>query len=117
MYLSVLIRTLRPGKTYEDFVKAWYPDRGFGVGGRGPLVAQAVGNEREILTFGFIELDPSESLEEAGARIAEQEAVRHERVAEVIESTTVRGLYELVDEFDFMTDEGVERGRPPYVDR
>jgi hypothetical protein len=30
----------------------------------------------------------------------------------VIESTTVRGIYEVVDEFDFSTDESVDRSRP-----
>ena len=31
MYISVLIRRLRPGRTYEEFVKAWYPDTGYGI--------------------------------------------------------------------------------------
>jgi hypothetical protein len=35
----------------------------------------------------------------------------------VIESTSVRGIYEVIDEFDFSTDETVERGRPDYVRR
>jgi hypothetical protein len=45
-------------------------------------------------------------------RIAEQEAVRHDRIAEVVESTALRGIYEVEDEFDFSTDETVSRGRP-----
>jgi hypothetical protein len=43
-------------------------------------------------------------------RIAAQEAVRHDRIAEVIESTVVRGICEMEDEFDFSTDETVARG-------
>ena len=31
---------------------------------------------------------------------------------EVIESTTVRGIYEVTGEFDFSTDETVAEGRP-----
>ena len=39
MFISVLARRLKPGKTYEDFIAAWYPDKGFGVSGRGPILA------------------------------------------------------------------------------
>ena len=49
VYVSVLIRRLKPGKTYDDFVRAWYPDKGFGIGGRGPILARNVDDEREIL--------------------------------------------------------------------
>jgi hypothetical protein len=38
--------------------------------------------------------------------------VRHDRLDDVIESTSVRGIYEVTDEFDFSTDESVARGRP-----
>jgi hypothetical protein len=34
----------------------------------------------------------------------------------VIESTTVRGTDELVDEFDFSTDRTVTEGRPAYLE-
>jgi hypothetical protein len=112
MFISVLARRLRPGKTYEDFVAAWYPDKGFGFAGRGPILARNVADEREILAFGFIDLPDREHLEQALARVSAQEAVRHDRIAEVIESTSIRGIYEVVDEFDFSTDASVERGRP-----
>jgi hypothetical protein len=54
-------------------------------------------------------------LEQVMTRIAGQEAVRHGRIDDVIESTTLRGIYEVVHEFDFSTDETVARGRPPGV--
>jgi hypothetical protein len=63
----VFVRRLRPGKTCDDFIDAWYPDKGFGG---------------------------------------------HVRIDDVIESTTVRGICEVEDEFDFSTDETVARGRP-----
>jgi hypothetical protein len=112
MFIAVLIRTLREGKTYEDFVDAWYPDKGFGVDGRGPFTAQSLENEREILTVGFMDLPDREAVNQALTRVGEQEAVRHDRIDEVIESTTVRGIYEQRDEFDFSTDESVAAGRP-----
>jgi hypothetical protein len=46
------------------------------------------------------------------ARVAEPEAVRHDRIDEVIESTSLRGFYEQLDEFDFSTDESVAARRP-----
>jgi hypothetical protein len=113
MFISVLVRRLRPGKTYDDFLAAWYPEKGFGFPGRGPILARSVDDEREILAFGLIDLPDRGQLEQALARVAAQEAVRHDRIAEVIESTTVRGIYEVVDEFDFSTDASVERDRPP----
>jgi hypothetical protein len=112
VYISALARTLRPGITYRDFVEAWYPDRGFGIAGRGPYSARNVANEREILTVGFLDLSDSEDLEKGLKRVAEQEAVRHARIDEVIESTQLRGIYEVLHEFDFSTDETVARGRP-----
>jgi hypothetical protein len=115
VYVSVLIRRLKPGKTYDDFVRAWYPDRGFGIGGRGPILARNVDDEREILAVGLMELDSAETIDEVMARIGTQEEVRHERIAETIESTVARGIYQVVDEFDFSTDDAVARGRPPGV--
>jgi hypothetical protein len=112
MFVSVLVRRLRPGKTYEDFVEAWYPDKGFGLTGRGPFVARSLEDESEILTLALIDLPDRGRMDEALKGVAEQEAVRHERLVEVVESTSVRGLYEVADEFDFSTDETVERGRP-----
>jgi hypothetical protein len=41
-----------------------------------------------------------------------QEVVRHDRLADVVESTTVRGIFELTHAFDFSTDETVARGHP-----
>jgi hypothetical protein len=111
VFVSMLVRRLKPGKTYDDFVDAWYPDKGFGFRGRGPILARNLEDDREILAIGFIDLERDE-LPATMARIAAQEAVRHDRIGEVIESTTVRGIYEIEDEFDFSTDGTVSRGRP-----
>jgi hypothetical protein len=111
VFISVLVRRLKPGKTYDDFVDAWYPDKGFGFGGRGPILARNLEDDREILAIGFIELE-RDQLPATMERIAAQEAVRHDRIDEVIDSTTLRGIYEIEDEFDFSTDETVARGRP-----
>lgn len=112
MFVAVFVRRLRPGKTYDDFIDAWYPDKGFGFPGRGPIVARNLEDDRELLTLGFIDLPDQEQLAGAMERVAAQEAVRHDRIDDVIESTSVRGIYEVQDEFDFSTDDTVARGRP-----
>jgi hypothetical protein len=112
MFISVFVRRLRPDKTYDDFIDAWYPDKGFGFPGRGPTVARNIEDDREILTVGFIDLPDREQLGAGMQRVAAQEGVRHDRIDDVIESTRVRGIYEVEDEFDFSTDETVARRRP-----
>lgn len=113
MFIAVLVRRLKPGKTVADFIDAWYPDKGFGVPVRGPFVAPSLDDPREILVTAFIDLPDRPSLDETMKRVAAQEAVRHDRIAEVIEATTVRGLYEVRAEFDFSTDASVAAGCPP----
>jgi hypothetical protein len=48
MFISVLGRRLKPGKTYKDFLDAWYPDTGFGFPGRGPILARNVADDGEL---------------------------------------------------------------------
>ena len=112
MFVAVFVRRLREGKTYEDFLEAWYPDKGFGFGGRGPITARSLDDERELLTIGFVDLESREQLGEAMSLLAAQESVRHDRIDEVIESTTLRAIYEQLHEFDFSSDETVAAGRP-----
>jgi hypothetical protein len=116
MFVTVFVRRLKPGKTYEDFLRAWYPDKGFGFPGQGPFLARNVNDPAEILAYGLVDLPDRASLDRELARVAKQEAVRHDRLADVIESTTVRGIYELTDTFDFSTDETIARGRPRLLD-
>lgn len=116
MFVSVLARRLRPGKTYEDFVAAWYPDKGFGLQGSGPILARNIADEGEILAIGYIDLPSREAVDEAMERLADQESVRHDRIDAVIESTSLRGVYEIVEEFDFSSDDSVAEGRPEYLD-
>jgi hypothetical protein len=112
VFISVFARRLKPGKTYEDFIAAWYPEKGFDVPTRGPFVARNIVDDREVLVIGFIDLPDQASLDAAMARLAKQELARHERIAEVIESTALRGIYEVSDEFDFSTDATAAAGRP-----
>jgi hypothetical protein len=112
MFISVLARRLRPGKTHDDFVRAWYPDKGFDVPMRGPILARNLDDDREILAIGFLDIGDRDELGDGLARVAAQESARHDHIDDVIESTTLRGIYEVTDEFDFSTDDSVARDRP-----
>lgn len=95
----VFVRKLREGKTYADFHDAWYPETGFGVPAR-ILSGPGVVDPREIVTIGFVDAPPDD-LTELGERIAAAEAQRHDRIAEVIESTEIRVVFEIAGDDDF----------------
>lgn len=97
--ISVLVRRLREGKTYEDFREAWLPEQGFGFPTR-VVSAQRVDDDREIITMGFSELDETEA-EAQQQRIGPQEQRRHDRIDAVIEPEMTRRFYVQVAEDDF----------------
>ena len=98
MLVSLFIRRLKEGKSYEDFRRAWEPGRGFGVPTR-VVNAQRLDDPREILSVGFVDVLP-DRWEHLGADVVANEARRHDRIAEVIEETTLHGLYQVVDDRD-----------------
>ena len=74
MIVSILVRRLREGKTYEDFRQAWLPEKGFGWPTR-VVTAQRLDDPREIVTIGFSDVGREEAeallsrvgLEESGS--------------------------------------------------
>jgi hypothetical protein len=100
--VAVFRRRLKPGKTLADFTSAWEAERGFGVPAR-VFTAVSLSDPSEILTVGFVDLDPGQ-LEAGAAAVAAQEHDRHERIAEVIESNELREFYELGSEHDFSAE-------------
>jgi hypothetical protein len=98
MIVTVFRRRLREGKTFADFLEAWQAEKGFGVPTR-VFNAQRLDDEREILTFGFVDTDGA-ALSDMASGFVRQEAVRHSRIDEVIESTELRAFYELRCEYD-----------------
>jgi len=99
MFGVVFVRRLRAGKTYADFHDAWYPEAGFGVPAR-ILSGPGVVDGRDIVTVGFVDASPDQ-FEDLGARVAEAEATRHDRIAHVIESTEIRMIFEIRGDDDF----------------
>ncbi|MEM6582939.1 MAG: hypothetical protein AAF699_16785 [Pseudomonadota bacterium] len=112
MYAAILIRRLKPGKTYEDFVAAWYPEKGFGIPVQGPDIGLNVNDDRELVAIAYLDLPDRPSLDAVLERVGEQEAIRHARIEEVIEATTVRGIYEINDRFNFSSDATVAATAP-----
>jgi hypothetical protein len=97
--VSVFVRRLKEGRTYADFIAEWEADQGFGVPTR-VFTAQSLEDPRDIITIGFVAVSPQE-LAEWMAGGSEPEAVRHERIDTVIESTRLRCMYEVHSEHDF----------------
>lgn len=102
MLVTVFVRRLREGATFADFIAAWEADQGFGVGAR-VFNAVSLDNDRDILSVGFVDIDPT-ALNDLVARVSGQEAARHSRIEEVIERTELRAFYELRSEHDFSSD-------------
>jgi hypothetical protein len=100
--ISILVRRLRERKTYEDFRAAWLPDKGLGMPTR-VVSGQRMDDPQEIVTIGFSDMQPEEA-EAFLERVGPQEAVRHDRIAEVIEPEMTRAFYVQVADDD-LTDE------------
>ena len=98
MLCSVLVRRLKDGATFEDFRRAWVPDTRFGVPVR-VLNARSVENDAEIISLGLIDL-PKDELPALLKRVSDSEARRHDKIADVIESTVHMGIYEIIDDTD-----------------
>jgi len=99
MIVSVFVRRLKPGATFEDFVREWEADEGFGVPTR-VFNAQSLTDPRDIISIGFVAVE-TEQLARWLSTASAPEAARHERIDTVIESTTLRCMYELRTEHDF----------------
>jgi len=99
MIVSVFVRRLKPGATFKDFVREWEADEGFGVPTR-VFNGQSLTDPREIISIGFVAVT-AEQVTQWLSKAPAAEAVRHERIDTVIESTTLRCMYELRTEHDF----------------
>jgi hypothetical protein len=123
MIVSILVRRLREGRTYEDFREAWLPDKGFGWPTR-VITAQRMDDPREIVTIGFSDVGQEEAeallgqvgvdqsggerdpdaVEEAGdehvGEVAEEQLARRSRISEVIEPEMTRAFYVQVADDD-----------------
>ena len=101
MIASVFIRRLKEGATFEDFVREWEAEKGFGVPTR-VINSQSLQDPRDIISIGFVDASP-EQLAEWFAISPQSEEARHARIDSVIEATTLKCQYEVKTEYD-LTD-------------
>lgn len=101
MIVTVFIRRLKEGRTFDDFLVEWGAEQGFGVPTR---VINAVSAEdpRDILSIGFVDIGAAD-LQTFLADAPASEAKRHARIDTVIESIELRAFYDLRTEHD-LTD-------------
>jgi hypothetical protein len=119
--VSILIRRLREGKTYDDFREAWLPEKGFGWPTR-VITAQRMDDPREVVTIGFSDIEPEKAeallgrvgIDQSGAEVAEDrpegdehlaevadvQLARRSRISEVIEPEVTRAFYVQVADDD-----------------
>ena len=99
MIVSVFVRRLKPGATFEDFVREWEADEGFGVPTR-VFNAQSLTDPRDIISIGFV-VATGEQVTQWLATAPASDSVRHERIDTVIESTALRCMYDVHTEHGF----------------
>jgi hypothetical protein len=96
--VSIIKRTLREGRTYDDFREAWYHAVGFGATNR-MLTSLNVANPREVIVIGLTELT---TLEQASSLIAIDAKERQEHpLDDIVEPDIQRTFGILVSEDDF----------------
>jgi len=103
--VSVFVRRLKPGHTFEDFVREWEADVGFGVPTRvfdGP----GLDDPSTVVSIGFVGTTPDEARTWLAAGALSEE-VRHDRIETVVERTELRAMFEVRTEHDFTAEPAV----------
>jgi hypothetical protein len=96
--VAIISRTLREGKSFDDYRKAWYHTHGFGVPTRMFTVVN-LHNPREIISIGIMELDDISQLPSA-LQIDIEERLANP-LDEIVEDTIVRKFGIIASEDDF----------------
>ena len=101
MIVSVFVRRLKEGATFEQFESEWAADEGYGIPTR-VFNAQSLQDPRDVLSIGFVTATAAEFAQWL-AEEPSHDAERHDRIDTVIESTTLQAIYDLRSEHDFTT--------------
>jgi hypothetical protein len=96
--VAIISRTLREGKSFDDYRKAWYHTQGFGVPTT-MLTVVNLYNPREIISIGIMELDDISQLQSA-LNIDVDERLAHP-LDEIVEDDIVRKFGIIASEDDF----------------
>jgi hypothetical protein len=111
MYLSIVVWKLRPGKTHEDFVQAWYPDKASDLPAT-VYLGTNISNEHEVVVMGLHDTDMTrEELARILLQATASEVARSKRIAEVVEPSRPGSMFEVRGVYDLTTDAAVDAGR------
>lgn len=96
-FIAMVTRTLKLGKTYEDYRKAWFHTTGFGIPATMYTVINAF-KPREIISIGILDGELMELFQALEIDVKDRLA---NPLDEVIESTIVRnfGIVAAIDDF------------------
>jgi hypothetical protein len=111
MYVSVVVFTLKPGKTYDDFLRAWYPEQAsvpatFHTG-------TSIANKREVVAIGLHDTDMTrQELGQTLLKAASLETERNRRMAEVFEEVKPGNFFEVRDVYEISDQITLDAQRP-----
>lgn len=102
--VAIVTRRLRPGRTYDDFRRAWFHTVGFGASNR-MLTVLGVDDPREVTVIGLTEVGVDELMRALQIDVEERLA---NPLDEVIEPQIDRRFGVLVAEDDFSADGAID---------
>ncbi|XWN29465.1 MAG: hypothetical protein ROR55_18435 [Devosia sp.] len=94
MFLAVLVRRLKGNVSFDAFLDAWQAETDHFGQEVSVTHARNIEDPREVVSYAFLDTD-RDTLDAILRRTAAGEAARHERIAPLIESTVVKGIYEV----------------------
>lgn len=99
MLRAVFARTLKPGVSYEQFKDAWVPVRNAGAYPARASIGRDLADDRKVLTIVELNISP-EQFPLIAPTLFRADAA--ERIAELVASTELEGVYEhLMDDSAF----------------
>ena len=110
-FVAMVTRTLKPGKTYEDYRKAWFHTIGFGTKNVIQTIVN-VSNPREIISIGYTDVSEEELKKVLNIDVTVRLA---SPLDDVVESTIVRHFGVVVASDDFSASGKIDYV-PPSVD-
>ncbi|MGO8875802.1 MAG: hypothetical protein ACLQNG_08575 [Acidimicrobiales bacterium] len=91
MLHAVFVRTLKPGVSYEGFRAAWLPETTPGGYPARTSIGRNVSSDRQVITILELDVSVDEFTAMAGS-LTRPDAL--DRLAEVVETTELQGVFE-----------------------
>jgi hypothetical protein len=92
MLRAVFARTLKPGVTDEDFIRAWLPPRpDYGLLPRRVCISHNINDQRQIISIFEVDSTPQDFPELLASLVHPDSAAR---LGEIVESTQFEAVFE-----------------------